>query len=83
MALLRFQIPFLRFRLRDVAPSPGVADLYPMKKLPSIIFSLIAIASHAQSPDTVTIQWDEAQMISKTTLTPAGRRQPAIAPRVG
>lgn len=52
-----------------------------MKKLPSIIaiaihiqtLSSITLVVNAQStapaPDTVTIQWDQTQLISKTTLT--------------
>lgn len=40
-----------------------------MKKLSAIALTLITIASHAQNPDTVTIAWDQTQMISKTALT--------------
>src|SRR5579859_1526624 len=42
-----------------------------MKKLYSIVVSLLAIAAHAQAPapDTVTVDWGKTQVISKTTLT--------------
>jgi hypothetical protein len=40
-----------------------------MKKLYSIVLTLIGIATHAQTPDTVNINWDQTQMISKTALT--------------
>ena len=44
-----------------------------MKKLHAIALTMltITIAGHAQTPapDTVTIQWDQTQLISKTTLT--------------
>ena len=40
-----------------------------MKKLTALALTLITIASHAQNPDTVTVQWDQTQMISKTALT--------------
>ena len=48
-----------------------VDDLYPMKKLHTIALTLITIAAQAQTPapDTVTVHWDQTQMVSKTTLT--------------
>ncbi|HEV2482950.1 MAG TPA: glycosyl hydrolase family 39 [Puia sp.] len=39
------------------------------KKLSAIALSIITIATHAQAPDTVTVQWDNTGMISKTALT--------------
>ena len=42
-----------------------------MKKLHAIALTLLTIATHAQTPapDTVTADWGQTQMISKTTLT--------------
>src|SRR3984957_10802157 len=42
-----------------------------MKKLHTIALALATIAAHAQTPgpDTVTVRWDQTQMVSKTTLT--------------
>ena len=42
-----------------------------MKKLLAIVLTMLTIAAHAQTPapDTVTTDWNQIQLVSKTTLT--------------
>jgi len=40
-----------------------------MKKLSAFALTLLTVAACAQAPDTVTVQWHQTQLISKTALT--------------
>ena len=68
---LRFPISFLRFSPGGLGNIGALTNLYCMKKLYSLTLLFVAVTAGAQmqAPDTVTVRWDQTQMVSKTTLT--------------